>query len=92
MVSGLLGKKIGMTRVFGQDGRQFAVTVLEVGPCTVVQRKTRDQDGYEAVQLGLGAKREKLFTKPEIGHFKKLGVDPRRYLREFPVAAPPVDR
>jgi len=87
MVSGLLAKKIGMTRVFGPDGRQYPVTVLEVGPCTVVQRKTEATDGYEAVQLGFGAKREKLFTKPELGHFKKQGVEPRRHLREFPVEA-----
>lgn len=87
MVSGLLAKKIGMTRVFGPDGRQYPVTVLEVGPCTVVQRKTQNTDGYEAVQLGFGVKREKLFTKPELGHFKKQGVEPRRHLREFPVEA-----
>lgn len=86
MVSVLLGKKVGMTRVFSPDGRQFAVTVIEAGPCTVVQRKTRDNDGYDAVQLGFGTKREKLFTKPELGHFKKHGVEPRRHLREFPVA------
>ncbi|MDX9971825.1 MAG: 50S ribosomal protein L3 [FCB group bacterium] len=87
MVSGLLGKKVGMTRVFGPDGRQYAVTVLEVGPCTVVQRKSEDKDGYEAVQLGFGTKRVKLFTKPELGHFKKHGVEVQRHLIEFPVAA-----
>ncbi len=85
MVSGLLGKKVGMTRVFAPDGRWLPVTVLEVGPCTVVQRKTAETDGYEAVQLGYGEKREKLFTKPELGHFKSLGVAPKRHLREFPV-------
>lgn len=85
MVSGMLGKKVGITRIFAEDGRWLTVTVLEVGPCTVVQRKTSDKDGYEAVQLGLGAKREKLFTKPELGHFKAAGVEPKRHLREFPV-------
>ena len=85
MVSGLLGKKVGITRIFAEDGRWLTVTVLEVGPCTVVQRKTSETDGYEAVQLGFGAKREKLFTKPELGRFKSAGVTPQRHLREFPV-------
>jgi large subunit ribosomal protein L3 len=85
MVRGLLGKKVGITRIFSEDGRWLTVTVLEVGPCTVVQRKTHDTDGYEAVQLGFGSKREKVVTKPLLGHFKKAGLSPARTLREFPV-------
>ena len=87
MVRALMGKKVGMTRVFGEDGRWSTVTVLEVGPCTVVQRKTQETDGYDAVQLGFGTKREKLVTKPLMGHFKKAGVAPQRTLREFPIEA-----
>lgn len=86
-MSGILGKKIGMTRVFTQDGRWIDVTVLEAGPCTVVQRKTRDNDGYEAVQIGFGAVKEKRVNKPMQGHFKKAGIEPKRNLREFRVAA-----
>ena len=85
MVNGLLGKKLGMTRVFTDDGRWVEVTVLEAGPCTVVQRKTEDTDGYEAVQLGFGDVKESRCTKPEAGHFKKHGVDLKRKLREFRV-------
>ncbi len=86
MVDGLLGKKIGMTRLFTEDGRWIEVTVLETGPCTVVQRKTRDKDGYDAVQLGFGEVKEKRLKKPQLGHFEKAGVAPRRTLREFRVA------
>lgn len=85
-MSGILGKKIGMTRVFTQDGRWIDVTVLEAGPCTVVQRKTRDSDGYEAVQIGFGAVKEKRLNKPMLGHFKKAGIEPKRNLHEFRVA------
>lgn len=87
MVKGLLGKKLGMTRVFAEDGRWIPVTLVEAGPCTVVQRKSADKDGYDAVQLGFQPKKEKSCTKPVAGHFKAVSVDPFRSLREFPVAA-----
>ncbi len=86
MVTALLGKKVGMTRVFTEGGKQIPVTLIEAGPCPVVQRKTAERDGYHAVQIGYGAKKEKRCTKPEIGHFKKAGADPCRWLREFRVA------
>jgi large subunit ribosomal protein L3 len=87
MANGILGRKIGMTRVFTEDGRWVPVTVIEAGPCTVVQRKTAESDGYDAVQVGFGAKKEKATTKPLRGHFEKAGVEPRRALREFRVPA-----
>ena len=85
MVKGLLGKKVGMTRIFTEDGRWIPVTLIETGPCSVVQRKTVEIDGYEAAQLGFGTKREKNVTKPLMGHFKKAGVAPTRILQEFPL-------
>lgn len=86
MVRGLLGKKLGMTRIFTESGELVPVTLLEVGPCTVVQRKTRDKDGYDAVQIGFDDIKEKRCTKPLQGHFKKAGSGPKRFLREFRVA------
>ncbi|MDR0573648.1 MAG: 50S ribosomal protein L3 [Tannerella sp.] len=80
---GLLGKKIGMTSVFSADGKNLPCTVIEVGPCVVTQIKTEEKDGYKAVQLGFQERKEKHTTKPEIGHFKKAGVAPQRYLAEF---------
>lgn len=85
MAKGLLGKKIGMTQIFSPEGRAIPVTVIEAGPCVVVQKKTTEVDGYEAVQLGFGEKRERLFTKPIKGHFAKAGLKPLRVLREFSV-------
>ncbi len=85
MAKGILGKKLGMTQIFNEEGALVPVTVIEAGPCTVVQKKTVDNDGYSAVQLGFGTKRERLFNKPSKGHFDKAGVKPRRYLREFRV-------
>lgn len=85
-MTGLIGQKIGMTRVYGEDGRQLPVTVLEMGPCVVVQRKTQKTDGYEAVQLGVTERKESRANKAEAGRFKKAGVTPRRYLQEFRVA------
>ncbi len=86
-VQGIIGKKIGMTQVFADDGRAFPVTVIEAGPCVVVQRKSKDRDGYAAVQLGLVESRKtKRITKPMKGHFEKAGLPPCRVLREFPVA------
>jgi large subunit ribosomal protein L3 len=88
MLKGLLGRKVGMTQVYAEDGRLVPVTVLEVGPCTVVQTKTRATDGYGAVQLGFGPKKEKRTTKALLGHFKKAGTGPFRVLREFRVDDP----
>ena len=80
---GLIGKKIGMTSVFSADGRNVPCTVIEVGPCVVTQVKTFETDGYNALQLGFGAQKDKHLTRPEIGHFKKAGVAPQRHLAEF---------
>ena len=81
----ILGKKVGMTQVFTENGESVPVTVIEAGPCVVVQKKISEQDGYNAVQLGFGEKRENLFNKPQKGHYAKAGVKPRRYLREVRV-------
>jgi large subunit ribosomal protein L3 len=87
-MQGILGKKVGMTQVFGDKGVMVPVTVLEVGPCLVVQRKTTETDGYEAVQIGLVEKRApRNVTKPQQGHFKKAGVAPTRRLQEFAIDA-----
>ena len=87
-MEGILGKKVGMTQVFGDKGQMLPVTVLEVGPCLVVQRKTTETDGYEAVQIGLVEKRApRHVTKPQQGHFKKAGVAPTRRLQEFAIDA-----
>ena len=87
MTPGILGKKVGMTQIFAEDGKVLPVTVLKVGPCIVVQRKTADKDGYEAVQLGLGEFiKSKNVSKPMLGHFKKADAEPMRFLREFRVA------
>lgn len=84
MAPGILGKKIGMTQFFDDEGRVVPVTVLQAGPCVVVQRKNVDRDGYEAIQVGLvDFMREKLVKKPQRGHFAKAGVAPMRFLREF---------
>ena len=74
-VQGIIGKKVGMTQVYAEDGRAYPVTVIEAGPCVVVQRKTKEKDGYEAVQLGLvEARKAKKVTKPMKGHFDKAGA------------------
>ena len=80
---GLLGKKIGMTSVFSAEGKNLPCTVIEVGPCVVTQVKTLENDGYTAVQLGFEDKKEKHTTMPEMGHFKKAAVTPKRHLAEF---------
>jgi large subunit ribosomal protein L3 len=82
-LNGLLGRKVGMTQVYAQDGRLVPVTVLEVGPCTVLQTKTKASDGYTAVQLGFEPKKEKRTSKALLGHFKKAGTGPFRVLQEF---------
>ncbi|AKH16641.1 MULTISPECIES: 50S ribosomal protein L3 [Deinococcus] len=81
-MKGILGTKIGMTQIWKGD-KAIPVTVVLAGPCPVVQRKTAQTDGYEAVQIGYAPKREKSVNKPEAGHFKKAGVSPVRFLREF---------
>ena len=87
MVNGLLGRKLGVTRVFTEEGRWIQVTLLEAGPCKVVQRKTQNTDGYEAVQLGLVEfVKPQRVNKPRGGHFKKHNVPPVRLLREFRLA------
>tara|TARA_B100000519_G_scaffold149319_1_gene130169 strand:+ start:302 stop:919 length:618 start_codon:yes stop_codon:yes gene_type:complete len=80
---GLLGKKVGMTRIFDDNGNAVPVTILQAGPCTVTQVKTMSNDGYEAVQVGYGERKEKHLTKPLKGHFDKSGVVPKRVLAEF---------
>ena len=87
MTPGILGKKVGMTQVFAQDGKVIPVTALKAGPCVVVQRKTTDRDGYEAVQLGfVEFVKAKNISKSMQGHFKKADVEPLRFLREFLVS------
>lgn len=84
MAPGILGKKIGMTQLFDKEGRVVPVTALQAGPCVVVQRKTAQKDGYEAVQLGLVEFiKAKSVNKPRAGHFKKAGVEPARFVREL---------
>lgn len=82
-MTGLLGKKIGMTSIFDETGQVIPCTVIETGPCYVAQIKTVERDGYTAVQLGFDEKAERLVTKPQSGHFKHAGIKPVRILREF---------
>jgi large subunit ribosomal protein L3 len=87
MVTGIIGRKLGMTQVFSADGRAVPVTVLKAGPCVVVQRKTAAKDGYEAAQLGLVEfVKPKRINKPESGRFQKTGIEPTRVLREVRLA------
>lgn len=83
MKKGIIGKKLGMTQIFLEDGSVVPVTVIEAGPCTVAQKKTVENDGYDAVQLSFGEVKEKHMTKAEIGHFKKTGVEAKKHLKEF---------
>lgn len=80
---GLLGKKIGMTRMFSEDGIDIPVTIIEAGPCLVSQIKTDKKDGYSAIQLGFGEKKESRVSKPLLGHFAKSNIKPMYHLREF---------
>jgi large subunit ribosomal protein L3 len=82
-MNGLLAKKLGMTQLFLENGTRIPVTVLQAGPCEVVQVKTKEVDGYESVQIGFGEIKEKNVTNPLLGHFKKAGVAPKRFLAEF---------
>ena len=86
MEKAIIGKKIGMTQIFDADGKVIPVTVIEAGPCTVVQKKTEEKDGYNAVQLGYEDVAEKKLTKPELGHLKKAGEARKRTLKEFKLA------
>ena len=84
MIKGIIGKKVGMTQIFDDNGNAIPVTVIEAGPCTVVHKKTAEgKDGYDAVQLGFEDIAERKLTKAEVGHFKKNGLTTKRYLKEF---------
>lgn len=85
-MNGILAKKLGMTQVFTEEGERVPVTVLEAGPCVVVRHKTVDTDGYQAVQVGFGAKKEHRANKAELGSFKKAGIDAKQHLLEFDAA------
>lgn len=80
---GILGKKLGMTSMFDDDGKLIPCTVIEAGPCTVLQKRSKDSDGYEAVQLGFGEKSEKNVNKPDMGQFTKYNAKPMQMVREF---------
>ncbi len=83
MQNAIIGKKVGMTQIFDESGKVIPVTVIEAGPCVVTQKKTMENDGYSSVQLGFGDVKEYKLTKPESGHLKKAGIDPKKYLKEF---------
>lgn len=83
---GLIGKKVGMTQIYGDKGEALPVTVIEAGPCTVTEVRTPARDGYAAVQLGFGTNKEKRFKRPVLGQFQKHNLPPSRHLREFRVA------
>ena len=83
MKKAILTTKVGMTQIFNEDGVLTPVTVLQAGPCVVTQVKTEENDGYSAVQVGFVDKKEKGINKPQKGHFDKVGVAPKRFVREF---------
>jgi large subunit ribosomal protein L3 len=83
MEKAIIGKKVGMTQIFDDNGKVVPVTVIEAGPCVVVQKKTEDKDGYTAVQLGFQDEKERKLGKPEVGHLKKAGVALKKHLKEF---------
>jgi len=83
MDKGIIGKKVGMTQIFDDNGKVIPVTVIQAGPCVVVQKKTKENDGYDAVQLGFIDVNERKLTKPRLGHLKKAGVGTKKYLKEF---------
>ena len=82
-MSGIIGKKVGMTTIFNAEGQAIPCTLIEAGPCVVTQVRTEEKDGYTAIQLGYGEKKEKNTSRPLIGHFKKAGTTPKRKLIEF---------
>ena len=83
MQKAIIGKKVGMTQIFDENGKVIPVTVIEAGPCVVLQLKTEEKDGYSSVQLGFGDIKEHKLTKPELGHIKKAGTVAKRHLKEF---------
>ena len=83
MQKAIIGKKVGMTQIFDESGKVIPVTVVEAGPCVVTQKKTVETDGYEAVQLGFEDIKEAKLSKPEAGHLKKAGIEPKKHLKEF---------
>lgn len=83
MKKAIIGRKVGMTQIFDEAGKVVPVTVIEAGPCVVVQKKTADKEGYDSVQLGFDECAAKKLTKPELGHVEKAGVAPQRHLHEF---------
>ena len=83
MKKGIIGKKLGMTQIFDEVGNVIPVTLIEAGPCEIAQKKTVENDGYDAVQLAFCDAKEKHLTKAELGHFKKAGISPKRHLKEF---------
>jgi large subunit ribosomal protein L3 len=88
MMKGILGKKVGMTQIFDDDGVVVPVTLIEAGPCYITQKKTEDKDGYNAIQLGFGETRENRINKPMNGHLKRAQAPAIKYLREFHVSDP----
>ncbi len=92
MQMGLLGKKIGMTQVFAEDGERIPVTVIQTGGCYVLDKRTQDRDGYSALVLGFGDKPTRLTNRPALNFFKKAGVDPRRRLQEIRLPADELDK
>ena len=87
MPTGIIGRKVGMTRIFDANGRVVPCTVIEAGPCVVVQRRTSETDGYEAVQLGFGERKPKHTNMPLEGHFRSKDLAPRKHLKEFRIGA-----
>ena len=83
MEKAIIGKKVGMTQIFDENGHVIPVTVIEAGPCVVAQKKTIENDGYVSVQLAYGEVAEKKLSKPELGHLKKAGISARKHLKEF---------
>ena len=83
MKKGIIGKKLGMTQIFDEVGNVIPVTLIEAGPCEIAQKKTVENDGYDAVQLAFCDAKEKHLTRAELGHFKKAGISPKRHLKEF---------
>lgn len=86
-MNGILGRKLGMTQIFDEAGRRVAVTVIAAGPCLVVQRKTKAQDGYEAIKLGFEPQKASRLSKAQVGEYKKAGIDEQRMMREIPCGA-----
>ena len=83
MKKGIIGRKLGMTQIFDENGNVIPVTLIEAGPCAIAQKKTTETDGYEAVQLAFEDVKEKHQSKAQLGHFKKAGISPKRHLKEF---------